>query len=96
MTPGERHTLAGVDRWIASWNANQILAYDKQVADREETHRECEERERGKDDGFALPEKLKEWEARVDWGECMRRRFPLGAFFDSIEEDRDGDWRPSR
>ena len=94
-TPDEQAERARVDRWIASWNANQILAYDKAVAEREELHRKCEERERANDDGFTLPERLKEWEAQHDFGEYMRRRFPVGAFFDSIAEDRDGDWRPS-
>ena len=94
-TPDEQGEWARVDRWIASWNAKQILAYDKAVAEREELHRKCEERERGKDDGFVFPEGMKEWEAQHDFGEYMRRRFPVGAFFDSIEEDRDGDWRPS-
>ena len=94
-TPDEQAEWARVDRWIASWNANQILAYDKAVAEREELHRKCEERERANDDGFTLPERLKEWEAEHDFGEHVRRRFPVGAFFDSIEEDRDGDWRPS-
>jgi hypothetical protein len=94
-TPAERAERAKVDRWIADWNAKQILAYDKQVTEREELHRKCEERERGKDDGFTFPEHLKEWEAKYDFGEHIRRRFPVGAFFDSIKEDYDGDWRPS-
>jgi hypothetical protein len=45
-TPDEQAERARVDRWIASWNANQILAYDKAVAEREELDRKCEERER--------------------------------------------------
>ena len=40
-TPDEQAERARVDRWIASWNANQILAYDKAVAEREELHRKC-------------------------------------------------------
>jgi hypothetical protein len=87
-TPDELADRARVDRWIASWNAKQILAYDKQVAKREELNRKCEERERAKDDGFVFPERLKEWEAEHDWGEHIRRRFPVGAFFDNVEEDR--------
>jgi hypothetical protein len=83
-TPDQLADRARVDQWIASWNAKQILAYNKQVAERDEMHRKCEERERGKDDGFALPEKLKEWEAKYDFGEHMRRRFPVGAFHDAI------------
>jgi hypothetical protein len=47
-----------VDRWIQSWNEKQILAYDKQVAEREELHRKCDERERGKDDGFTTQGRL--------------------------------------
>jgi hypothetical protein len=94
-TPAERAERAKVDRWIADWNAKQILAYDKQVAEREELHRKCEERERGKDDGFTYPEHLKEGEAKYDFGEHIRRRLPVGAHLDFIEEDRDGGWRPS-
>ena len=94
-TPAERAERAKVDRWIADWNAKQILAYNEQVERREEQYKKCEERERGKDDGFTFPEHLKNWEAEHDFVEHMRRRFPVGAFLDSIEEDRDGDWRPS-
>lgn len=60
MTPDELTEQARVDEWIASWNAKQILAYEEQVAKREELHRKCEERERGKDNGFTFPEHLKE------------------------------------
>jgi hypothetical protein len=35
-TRAERAERAKVDRWIADSNAKQILAYDKQVAEREE------------------------------------------------------------
>jgi hypothetical protein len=94
-TQAERAERARADEWIASWNAKQILAYEKQVAEREELHRKCEERERGKDDGFTYPEHLKELVAEHDWGEHIRRRLPVGAFLDAIEEDLDGDWRPS-
>ncbi|MGZ6853352.1 MAG: hypothetical protein ACXVGC_04680 [Mycobacteriaceae bacterium] len=95
MTPDELAEQARVDEWIASWNAQQILAYDKQVANREDRDRQCEERERGKEDGFVFPEHLKELVAQHDWGEHIRRRLPVGAFLDAIEEDLDGDWRPS-
>jgi hypothetical protein len=72
-----------VDRWIADWNAKQILAYDEQVA------------ERGKDDGFTYPEHVEELVADYDFGEHIRRRVPVGVFLDSIKEDYDGDRRPS-
>jgi hypothetical protein len=94
-TRDERAERAEVDQWIQSWNAKQVLAYEKQVAEREEQHRKSEERERGKDDGYTFPEKLRELEAQHAFGEHIRRRFPVGAHLDSIEADRDGDRRPS-
>lgn len=94
-THAERAELAEVDRWIQSWNNKQILAYDKQVATREKQYRRDEERPRGKDDGFVRSDDLKEVDAQYNWGEHIRRRLPVGAFLDSIKEDRDGDSRPS-
>jgi hypothetical protein len=94
-TPAERAERAKVDRWIADWNAKQILAYNEQVKRREELYKKCEERERGKDDGCTLSEHLKKGEAEHHFGEHIRRRLPVGAFLDTIEEDRDGDWHPS-
>jgi hypothetical protein len=88
MTPDELADQARVDEWIASWNAKQILAYDEQVKKRED-------RERAKDDGNSLPQDLKELLAQHDFGEHIRRRIPVGAYFDSIKEDYDGDRRPS-
>jgi hypothetical protein len=95
MTPEELAEQASADEWIASWNAKQILAYDAQVAGREELHRKWEERERGNEDGFTVPEYWEEWEAEHGFGEHIRRRLPVGAFLDAIEEDRHGDRRPS-
>jgi hypothetical protein len=94
-TPADRAERAKVDRWIADWNVKQILAYNEQVKRREEQYKKCEERERSEDDSFTYPEHMKKWDAEFDFGEHIRRRFPVGMFLDSIEEDRDGDWRPS-
>jgi hypothetical protein len=95
MTPDELADQARVDEWIASWNAKQILDYDEQVAKREELDRRREERERREDDGYIFPKYLKEQLAQHDFAEHIRRRFPVGTFFDSIKEDYDGDRRAS-
>jgi hypothetical protein len=95
MTPDELAELAEVDRWIADWNTKQILAYNEQVKRREEQYKKFEERQRGKVDGFTFPEHLKKRSAEHRFGEHIRRRLPVGVFLDTIEEDRDGDGRPS-
>lgn len=92
-TPAERAKRAKVDRWIADWSAKQTLAYNEQPANREVLHRKCEERDRSEGDGLSLPEELKNLLAQHDFDEHIRRRLPVGAFLDCIEEDYDGDRR---
>jgi hypothetical protein len=80
---------AKADEFIASWNKQQIVAYDEAVEEREK-------RVRAKDDGAALPRAVEERLAKLDFDEHIRYRLPVGALLDVIEEDRDGDRRPSR
>jgi hypothetical protein len=87
-TPEQLADRAKADEWIASWNKQQIVAYDEQVKEREK-------RVRAKDDGAALPRHLEERLAELDFDEHFRRRLPVGVLLDAIEEDRDGDRRPS-
>jgi hypothetical protein len=94
-TQAERAKRAKVDRWIADWNAKQILAYNEQVKRRKELYKKCEERLRGKHDGFTFPAHLKKRAAEHHFDKHIHRRFPVGAFLDSIKEDYDGDSRPS-
>lgn len=94
-TPDEQAERAKVDRWIADWSAKEILAYHEQVRKRREQYRKREERQRGEDNGYAFPEHLKEWLDRHDFGEHIRRRFPVGALLDSIKEDYHEDRRSS-
>ena len=94
-TQAERAKRAKVDRWIADWNAKQILAYNEQVKRREEQYKKFEELQRAKVDGFTFPEHLKKRSAEHRFGEHIRRRLPVGVFLDTIAEDRDGDGRPS-
>jgi hypothetical protein len=51
---------------------------------------------RAKDDGAALPRAVEERLAKLDFDEHIRYRLPVGALLDVIEEDRDGDRRPSQ
>jgi hypothetical protein len=74
---------AKADEWIASWNKQQMVAYDEEVKEREKRV-------------HAHPRAVEERLAKLDFEEHIRYRLPLGALLDVIEEDRDGDWQPSR